>query len=74
MSCYTSDVDRLAKQIGQRVAHFREKQGFTLPQFAEQFHFSKGYLSNIENGKRLPTIEMLSKIAKALGARLRDFF
>ena len=73
-SCYTGEVDKVSKQIGQKLSYLRRKNGLSLRQFAEKFQISKGYLSNIEIGKRLPTIEMLSQIAKALGVDLRDFF
>jgi transcriptional regulator with XRE-family HTH domain len=46
----------------------------SLESFCKEHGFSLGYLSDIENGKRLPTIEMLDRIARALNIRIRDFF
>lgn len=35
---------------------------------------SKGYMSRIESGERLPSVEVLDQIARALGVEVRDLF
>ncbi len=67
-------MDSLAKKLGKRIGELRERKKLTAEQLAYQNGISKGYLSDIENGKRLPTLLMLQKIAKALGVSLRDLF
>lgn len=67
-------MDSLAKKIGKRISELRRKKGFTSEQLAYENGISKGYLSDLENGKRLPTLLMLAKIAKALGVGLKDMF
>ena len=52
----------------------RTERGIKLERFATDQGISKGYLSDIENGKRLPTIDMLDRIATALGVKLKDLF
>jgi len=69
-----SPVHPLAKRIGSRLKRARKKQGISLESFCKEQGFSLGYMSDIENGKRLPTIEMLDRIARALKFRIRDFF
>ncbi len=64
----------LAKKLGTRIRELRKKEKVTSEKFAYENGISKGYLSDIENGKRLPTLEMLDKIAKALGVPLRELF
>lgn len=66
--------DPVAKRIGKRLARFRKEKGLTLDELAARKGFSKGYLSDIENGKRFPTIPLLHRLAKSLGVRLREFF
>jgi len=67
-------MNPLARKIGGRVTKCRIKKGWTLQELAERLHTSKGYLSDIENGVRLPTIEMVARIARKLGVPLRKFF
>lgn len=67
-------VHPLAKRIGSRLKRARRRKGISLESFSKEQGFSLGYLSDIENGKRLPTIEMLDRIARALKFRIRDFF
>ena len=64
----------LAKKLGKRIRELREKRKITSERFADENGISKGYLCDIENGKRLPTLEMLDKIAQALGIPLRELF
>jgi transcriptional regulator with XRE-family HTH domain len=35
---------------------------------------SKGYLSRIESGERLPSLGLLTRLARRLGVEIRDFF
>lgn len=64
----------LAKKLGTRIATLRKKTGVTAEKFAYENGISKGYLSDIESGKRLPTLLMVEKIAKALSVEIKDLF
>ncbi len=46
----------------------------TSERLAYENDISKGYLSDIENGKKLPSLKVLEKIAKALKVDIRDLF
>lgn len=52
--------------IGDHVAQRRARLGLTLDQLARATGFTKGYLSKIENGKKVPPIASLSRIAQAM--------
>ena len=65
---------KLAKEIGQRIRRSRQKHGMTAEKLAYENALSKGYLSDIENGKRLPSLKLLLKLSKALDMNLKDFF
>ena len=56
--------------IGHRIRRIRNQQGRTLQEIADLCGCSKGLLSKIENGKVVPAVATLSKIAKALGVRI----
>ena len=64
----------LAKTLGSRIVELRMKRGLTAERLAQEMQISKGYLSDIENGKKLPTIAMLARLAKVLKFPLREFF
>ena len=53
---------------GQRIREIRERRGFTLDDLAAGSGVSKGFLSEVENGKRGLSAENVLKIATALGA------
>ena len=59
--------------LGARIAQLREVQGLTQERLAWEAGFrSKGYLSRIEAGLRLPSLDALDKIAQRLGVEVRD--
>jgi transcriptional regulator with XRE-family HTH domain len=62
------------KKIGKRISQLRRQRGLTSEKLAYENGISKGFLSDIENGKRLPSLKMLARIAKILDTKLKDFF
>lgn len=60
--------------IGQRMGELRAQCGFTLDRLAERTGFTKGYLSKIENSKKVPPIGSLARIAQALETDVTVFF
>lgn len=62
-----SGDSNLPGELGKRLRRQRLAAGFTLEQLASRAGFGKGYLSRIENGKKVPPIATLSRLAGALG-------
>lgn len=58
--------------IGNRIKELRIKMGLTQDQLADKCSLSKNAIWNYENNKRSPSIEILDKIAKALGVTIND--
>jgi transcriptional regulator with XRE-family HTH domain len=56
--------------VGDRIREIREELGLTLDKLAEKTGISKGFLSDVETGKRDISSEYLLKIADAVGASL----
>ena len=56
--------------IGARIRYLRMSQKRTLQEIADLCGFTKGLLSKIENGKTIPPISTLTKIADALGVKV----
>lgn len=64
---------RLPNELGRRLRERRLAQGLTLESLAAKAGFDKGYLSRIENGKKVPPIATLSRLAAALNTDISRF-
>ena len=67
-------MDALAKRIGKKLSYWRRERKMTSEKLAYENDVSKGYLSDIENGKKIPSIKMLTRFARALKIDIKDFF
>ncbi|HHV93565.1 MAG TPA: helix-turn-helix transcriptional regulator [Firmicutes bacterium] len=56
--------------LGERIRTFREKRGLTLQEVASRSGLSRSYLSEIENGKKQPSVKTLEALAAALNVAL----
>lgn len=54
------------KDVGQRIRRLREANSYTRDAFAEKVDISSKFLYEIETGKKGFTVEILSKISRAL--------
>jgi len=57
----------MRKLVGRNVRRIRLGKGLTQEEFAESSGFSQQYLSDLERGKRNPTVITLFELATALG-------
>src|SRR5262245_35672030 len=65
----------MAILLGRRIAVLRAEVGITQEKLAWEAGLeSKGYLSRIESGQRLPSLETLERLARRLGVEVRDLF
>lgn len=60
--------DRL--RIGGRLRELREAQGLTTTQLGERCGLSHSTISKVENGKWSVSLDILSKVCQALGAKV----
>ena len=60
--------------IGGTVLKYRIKAGFSQEALAEKAEVHPNYVGRIERGECAPTVEILLKIAKALGVRPYKLF
>jgi transcriptional regulator with XRE-family HTH domain len=58
----------MRKLVGRNVRRIRAEREMTQEQFAERSGFSQQYISDLERGRRNPTIVSLYELAQALGA------
>ncbi|MGH3722089.1 MAG: helix-turn-helix domain-containing protein [Pseudonocardiaceae bacterium] len=54
-------------KIGSELRRLRTEQGLSLKQLGERAHYTKGYLSKIENGRKPVTPELARCLDEALG-------
>ena len=64
--------EALKKNIGQAIRFYRRKKGISQYKLAELTELSPSYISEIETGKKTPSLETLLEIAKALDVDLWD--
>jgi DNA modification methylase/transcriptional regulator with XRE-family HTH domain len=57
-----------SKELGRRLRMERSTAGLSLVTLADKLKVTKGYLSRLESGKATPSIRMVERIAKAIGA------
>lgn len=60
--------------LGQALKQLRKKKGLTLAEMAEKTHSHVGNLSRIERGMARPSIDLLYRLAEALGFSITDIF
>ena len=63
---------RLARRLGARIRTLRTEAGLTQETLAWDCDLDKGYLSQVESGKRLPSVPVLVVLAKRLGVEAAD--
>ena len=56
-----------SKKLGDNLKRIRTSKGISQGDIARSLEVSRGFVSNIENGKTNPTLSTISKLAKALG-------
>ena len=58
-------------RIGKRIAELRKAKGVTQAKLAEKTGFSQSNIGRIETGRYSVGLDVLSKIASALGASVK---
>ena len=61
-------------QISNKIKSVRKERGLTLQEVADRAKVTKGLISQIENGRTIPSLLVLIQIVKALDIGLDEFF
>src|SRR5205814_2618579 len=69
--CGMSD---LAKKLGRRIYGFRKQGGLTQAALAEKCKISNEFMSAVERGAKLPSLDVLARIAVGLSVEIKDLF
>ncbi len=62
------------QQIGNRIRLVRRQAGLTQAELAEKASLSDNFIGLIERGEGRPTIQVVDRIADALGVHLSELF
>src|SRR5213080_3641833 len=62
----------MTKSFGERVAELRDAKDFSMRELAALVKISAAFVSEIENGARYPSEDVLPRLAKALGTTVED--
>jgi transcriptional regulator with XRE-family HTH domain len=62
----------LPRTIGKKVKKRRASLGLTQEELAEKVGISRAYMGFVEQGRNVPTLETLEKIAKALKVKIAE--
>jgi transcriptional regulator with XRE-family HTH domain len=64
----------LAKRLGRRIYEFRKQNRLTQAALAEKARISNEFMSAVERGAKLPSLEVLRRIAAGLKVEIKDLF
>lgn len=59
---------------GERLKALRKKSGLSQEELGFKSSLHRTYISEVERGRRNISIVNISRIAKALGIKIKDFF
>ena len=62
------------QELGMRIRYLRQSKGLTIEALSFEAGLNRNYLSDMERGKRNPTVLVLQKVAKALDITLETLF
>ena len=64
----------IQEKVGKTIIKLRKEQGMSQETFAYESGIDRRYMSDIENGKRNISLDILERVADKLGIRLSEFF
>ncbi len=64
----------LSQRFGSTVVRLRKERGISQESFANQANIARHYMSEIENGRRNISLDIIEKIGKTLGLKLSELF
>lgn len=63
---------RLARTLGLNVRRIRKERGLSQEVLADEVGLAVTYVGQIERGSRNPTLDVVERLAKALGVKPLD--
>ena len=64
----------LQENMGRTIVRLRREMGYSQEAFANEAGIDRRYMSDIENGKRNISIDILDRVCNKLGIKISEFF
>jgi transcriptional regulator with XRE-family HTH domain len=64
----------IRKSFGARVRELRQERNMTQVELADKIGIRESYVSDVENARKEPCLEVIKMLADGLGVSLRRFF
>jgi transcriptional regulator with XRE-family HTH domain len=71
---FTTSGESVSMNIGMTIRGFRQQKGMSQGDIEKRTGLLRCYLSRVENGHTVPSLDTLKKIAGALDLQLAEFF
>lgn len=65
-------MGKTAIKLGENIRRIRKEKGMSQIELCRKLEVDRAYMSNVENGKKNPTLATIEKIAKALNVSLDE--
>ncbi len=65
-------MDTSAKKLGNNIKRVRLEKGMSQGDICRKLGVDRSYISNVESGKKNPTLSTITKLAKALGVSISE--
>lgn len=59
-------------KLGKNLKRIRTEKGITQVTIGRSLNVSRGFISNIEQGKTNPTLSTIARLAKAVGVSIKE--
>ena len=64
----------LQVDLGRTISRLRKEKGYSQEAFANEAGIDRRYMSDIENGKRNISIDILERVCNKLGVKISELF
>ena len=64
----------LQEKVGKTIIQLRKERGLSQDTFAFEAGIDRRYMSDIENGKRNISLDILERVCQQLGIKISEFF
>lgn len=61
-------------RLGRKVQKLRKALGISQEKMAEKINISRTHMGHIEQGRKSPSLKVMTKLAKALHVKVADLF
>lgn len=61
-------------KLGKKIQRLRKQLGYSQEKLAEMVNISRTHMGHVEQGRKSPSIKLLTKLAQKLHVKLNDLF